>query len=122
MMRPRFEDPIDTARDMMDRNITLLLHVYYYFTWKHSLLDLDIPEYTFIAENAVSAKDWDVYDYYVEHHVHGSGTHAVMQGSLGYEDLLIAPMEKWWKSSESIPGVNSYGSFLSGKNWIMNEV
>ena len=121
MMRPRFEDPIDTAKDMMDNNITLFGLEYYYPSWKQFLLDLDIPEYTFIAENMVSVKDWDEYDYYIEHYIHGSGTHAFMGGNLGYFILQIVPMEKWWKSSEIVPG-NPYGSYLSGRNWIMNEV
>ena len=121
MMRPRFEDPIDTAKDMMDNNITLFEDEYYFPSLKQKLLDLDIPEYTFIAENMVSVKDWDEYDYYIEHYIHGSGTHAFMGGNLGYFILQIVPMEKWWKSSEIIP-VNSYSSYLSGKNWIMNEV
>ena len=121
MMRPRFEDPIDTAKDMMDNNITLFEMEYYYPSLKQSLLDLDIPEYTFIAENMVSFKDWDEFLYYVEHYIHGSGTHAFMQGNLGYDVLQIAQMEKWWKSSEIVPD-NPYGSYLSGRNWIMNEV
>ena len=122
MMRPRFEDPIDTAKDMMDNNITLFMRQYLYPSNKQFLLKLDIPEYTFIAENMVSVKDWDEYYYYVEHYVHGSGTHAFMQGNLGYQELQIASMEKWWKSSESVPGITPYGSYLSGRNWIMNEV
>ena len=121
MMRPRFEDPIDTAKDMMDNNITLFELYYFYPTLKQSLLDLDIPEYTFIAENMVSVKDYDEYWYYVEHYIHGSGTHAFMHGYLGNDALQIAPMEKWWKSSEIIPG-NPYYSYLSSRNWIMNEV
>ena len=122
MMRPRFEDPIDTAKDMMDNNITLFEQQYYYASNKQFLLDLDIPEYTFIAENMVSVKDWDEYDYYIEHYIHGSGTHAFMQGNLDYSNLQIAPMEKWWKSSEIVPGKTLYGSYLSRRNWIMNEV
>ena len=122
MMRPRFEDPIDTAKDMMDNNITLFEHEYYYSSIKQFLLNLDIPEYTFIAENMVSVKDWDEFHYYTEHYIHGSGTHAFLLGSLGYNNLQIAPMEKWWKSSEIVPGMNPYGSYLSSRNWIMNEV
>ena len=52
----------------------------------------------------------------------GLGTHALMDGNLGYDHFQIASMEKWWKSSESVPGSNPYGSWLSGRNWIMNEV
>ena len=122
MMRPRFEDPIDTAKDMMENNITLFTHQYYYPTDKQHLLSLDIPEYTFIAENMVSVKDWNEYYYYVEHYLHGSGTHASKGSGPVYRELQIAPMEKWWKSSEFVPGNTPYGSYLSGRNWIMNEV
>ena len=122
-MRPRFEDPIDTAKDMVHNNITLFMHEYEYPINKQFLLKLDIPEFTFIAENMVSVKDWDEYDYHVEHHIHGSGTHAFMAGNLDYINLQIAPMEKWWKSSESVPETTSnYKSYLSRRNWILNEV
>ena len=121
-MRPRFEDPIDTAKDMMDNNITLFTYQYYYASAKQFLLDLDIPEYTSIAENMVSVKDDDEYYYYVEHYIHGSGTHAFRHGNLDYSELQIASMDKWWKSSEIVPGGNHYASYLSGRNWIMNEV
>ena len=106
----------------MDNNITLFALEYYYASRKQFLLSLDIPEYTFIAENMVSVKDWDEFSYYVEHYVHGSGTHAFMQGNLYNDELQIAPIEKWWKSKESVPASNFYLSYLSGRNWIMNEV
>ena len=121
-MRPRFEDPIDTAKDMMDNNITLFEMEYYYSSAKQSLLSLDIPEYTYIAENMVSVKDYDEYIYYNEHYIQGLGTHATMQGNLNYLNLQIAPMEKWWKSSEVVPGRHCYGNYLSKRNWMMNEV
>ena len=121
MMRPRFEDPIDTAKDMMENNITLFMHQYFYTSNKQFLLSLDIPEYTFIAENMVGIKDLNEYYYYVEHYIHGSATHAIMQEALRHDLLQVAPMEKWWKSSESVPG-NPYGGYLSSRNWIMNEV
>ena len=106
---------------MMDNNITVFFHEYYYHSQKGYLLSLDIPEYTFIGENMMSVKDWDVYDYYVKHHIHELGTHALIQGNLQYTDLQLAPMDKWWKSSECIPD-NPFGSFLARRDWIMNEV
>ena len=86
------------------------------------MLDLDMPEYTYIAENILPINSWDEYDHYVTHYLHGTGTHAFMRGYLQYEDLMLAPMDKWWKSSESVPGTNSYGSLLSRRDWRMNEV
>ena len=123
-MRPRFEDPIDTAKDMVDNNITLFELDYYYHSWKENLRGqgLDVPEYKFISENMVSVKDRDEYLYYVENYIHGSGTHALMRGNLEYDVLQTVPMDKWWKSSESVPLFDGYGSYLSSRNWIMNEV
>ena len=117
-MRPRFEDPIDTVKDMMDNNITLFRVDYGYQSLKEVLLSLDIPEYTFIAENMVSIT-WDEREYYMEHYIHGSGTHAVMTSSLDYDELKIG---EWWKSSEYVPGVSNYVNWLSNRNWKMNEV
>ena len=123
MMRPRFEDPIDTAKDMMDNNITVFEHEYYFSASKQYLLGLDIPEYTYIAENMVSVKDWDEYADFAKHYIHGSGTHAFSMGSLTSADLETAPMDQWWKSSESVPETTSnYKSYLSRRNWILNEV
>ena len=122
MMRPRFEDPIDTAKDMVDNNITLFEHEYVYPSTKQYLLSLgqDVPEYKIIAENMISieGRKWTSA---VKKYIHESGTHAFMYGYLGYDELQIAPIEKWWKSSEVIPA-NSYGSFLSSRNWNLNEV
>ena len=43
-------------------------------------------------------------------------------GYLTYEALNVAPMEKWWKSTEILPGSNSYGSYITNKKWNLNEV
>ena len=68
-MRPRFEDPIDTAEDMMNNNITLFMLQLGYSSWKQDLLKVDRPEYTFIAENMVSVKSAWEYLYYIEHYI-----------------------------------------------------
>ena len=43
-------------------------------------------------------------------------------GYLTYEALNVAPMEKWWKSTEILPGSNVYGSYITRKKWNLNEV
>ena len=74
MFRPRFEDPIDSAKDAVEKNITLFELQYYYEGLKWNLLNLNITEWTHIAENMVPVKNWDEYDYYTKHYIHGNRT------------------------------------------------
>ena len=48
-----------------------------------------MSEWTHIAENMVSNKDWDEYNYFVEHHVQGNGTHGFLKSFLWQKDLII---------------------------------
>ena len=106
---------------MVEKNITLLEISNVYEGRKNSLLKLNISEFTIIAENMVSVNRTD-FKYYKEHYIHEKGTHAILHGYLQLPDLKIAPMEKWWKSKESVPGKNSYVNYPTRKNWIMNKV
>ena len=69
MFRPRFEDPIDSAQDVVDRNITIYELEYFYQGLKVGLLSLNSSEWTHIAETMVPVKDWDEWDYYTEHYI-----------------------------------------------------
>ena len=128
MFRPRFEDPIDSALDVVEKNITVFELQYYYDWTKWGLLRLNNTEWTAIANNMVPVKDWDEYDYYTEHYIHGNrtetsgGTHAFMGAYLGVYALAIAPADKWWRSFDKQPGDNPYAGFLTNKKWIHNEV
>ena len=121
MFRPRFEDPVDSAQDVADRNITVYEHQYYYQHLKNDLLSINSSEWTHIAETMISVKDWDERDFFTEHNMHGNGTHAFFSSHLYNRDLSIAPAEKWWRSSERMPG-QTYAGYLSAKKWILNEV
>ena len=122
MFRPRFEDPIDSAQDLVDRNIQLFQIGYFYKGMQADMSAVNRPEWTHIAETMVPVKDWDEFAYYVEHNIHGNGTHAVIGGFLKKKDLEIAPAEKWWRSKEKMPGDNAHCGYLTAKHWILNEV
>ena len=130
MFRPRFEDPIDSAKDVLEKNITVFEHQYFYVGTITTLLNLNSnsSEWTHIAENMVPVKDWDEYNYYTKHYIHGNrtetsgGTHAFLGPYLGKYDLAIAPADKWWRSFEKLPGMNPYAGYLTNKKWIHNEV
>ena len=56
MFRPRFEKPVDSAKDVVQRNITLFFHQYFIGGLKSDMLALNVSEWTHIAENMVSVK------------------------------------------------------------------
>ena len=102
-MRPRFEDPIETAQDLIDRNITIFEKNATYEFNKGAFEVQGIPEYEILAEGMERiGDDWDDYWYYVDHHVIGNGTHALFAPFLTRGHLMAAPMEKWWRSKEII--------------------
>ena len=76
MMRPRYEDPINTAKDMVKNNITLFNHQYYAASQQSRLLYLDIPEWNYIANNMYFAEDWNEVLDLIEHGIHGTGKYA----------------------------------------------
>ena len=118
ILRPNFEDPLDTAQQLVDNNITI------YFppgfdAWKNFLSQSNISEYNKLAETMIIAKDWDEFDYYSEHYVIGEGTYARVVGYLYPFEL---DMGTWWRSEEKISGFLPYGGYKSNKKWHLNEV
>ena len=121
IMRPRFEKPIDFAKDIVDRNITIIEREYTFASLKAFLFSLNIPEYTIIAENMMEVTQQEWLEY-TETLIMEDGTHATMRSHLDYDTTQIAPMDKWWKSEERLPGENPYIMYISSRKWISNEV
>ena len=122
MMRPRFDDPVDTSKDMVEKNITLFTIFYQHQPLKKFLESLNIPEYTYLAKYIESVENMDEYYDYVKYKVHGNGTHGFLLTNLLHRHLQVAPMDKWWKSSERMPGITPYVGYNTGRNWILKEV
>ena len=76
-MRPNFEDPLDTAKQLVKKNITLY-DVPGGEIWKQFLLESSIPEYNILGENIIIPDDLDHFWNMSEHDVIGAGTHAQM--------------------------------------------
>ena len=106
---------------MVEQNITLFEHYYYFDNLKATLEALNIPEWTHIAENMVSVDSVQYYQFMADY-IHEAGTMAYSRGYLTNRVLQVAPMEKWWKSTEKIPGRTPYGSVLTNRRWLLNEV
>ena len=117
MLRPNLEDPMNTAQDLVDNNITLYVapgaHI-----WKQFLEKSSNPAYNTLAQTTVIPKDWEEYWIYPEHYVIGKGTHALMTGYLHSWDLYYG---EWWRSKEKL-GNYPFGGYLANKKWYLNEV
>ena len=116
MFKPRFEDPIDSAKQLIENNIT-------YFEmpggeyWVQFLANSPIPEYQTLLKGSIIAKDWDEFDHLTEHGIIGNGTHAQMSYSLTpYEKSL----GRWWKGN-LLMGIYPYAGYFSDKKWKLNE-
>ena len=118
ILRPNFEEPLDTAKQLVEKNITL-----YGWPggdiWKQFLLESSILEYNILGETMIIPYDWDHYWYITEHDVMGEGAYAYMIGYLYPSDLA---MGKWYRSKEKLAGDNPYAGYLTNKKWHMNEV
>ena len=124
-MRPNFEEPLDTAKQLVEKNITLYDGPGYEF-WKQFLLESSIHEYNILGENYLIADDWDHYKNFSEQHVLGAGTHALMTASvLPYQLKLGKKVNSgrgWYRSKEKVAGIFPYGGYLTNKKWHLNEV
>ena len=116
-MRPNFEEPLDTSKQLVKQNITL------YFQsdieiWRQFLLESSIPEYNILGETVIIADDEDHFNNITEHDVMGAGTHAQLQGQLWPDELA---MGRWHRSKEKLAGDHPYAGYLTDKQWHLNE-
>ena len=118
ILRPNFEEPLDTAKQLVKKNITIYA-IPGSEIWKQFLLESSIPEYNILGETYLIADDWDHFENITEHYVMGNGTHAWMSGSL-YPKILA--MGRWYRSKEKLAGDNPYAGYLTNKKWHLNEV
>ena len=75
ILRPNFEEPLDTAKQLVEKNITLYM-IPGREIWKRFLLESSIPEYNILGETMIIADDYNHFDNITLHDVIGAGTHA----------------------------------------------
>ena len=118
MLRPNFEDPIDTAQQLVDNNINLYMIQGSYF-WKQYFNQSSIPEYKKLAETMYFPKDLDEFNLNFEQYIMTDGTHALMTSYLTPKYL---GMGRWWRSKDTFKSISPYGGYVSNKKWCLNEV
>ena len=118
ILRPNFEEPLDTAKQLVEKNITLY-DVPGAEIWKQFLLDSPLPEYNKLGETYLIADDYDHFYNISRDDVIGAGTHAQLAGGLTLTELDLG---RWYRSREKVAGMNPYGGYLTNKKWNLNEV
>ena len=116
MFQPNFEDTNDSAEQLIENNITLLMNPGSFF-WVQFLNNSPIPEYKTLSKRTILAKDWDEYYDLIEHGIIGNGTHAIMHFGLDPWEISLG---RWWKGN-LVLGNFPYGGYLSDKSWHLNE-
>ena len=132
-MNPNFESPVHTARDMLERNITLYDEPGSKI-WQQFLIDTGIPEYMKLAETMVITESYAQYDKMTQNEMLNQGTHAMMAA-------YLMPREKGWATEydhdqgvfkynsgrgyykgERLSSMNPLAGYLTHKKWHLNEV
>ena len=117
LLRPRYEEPVETAADLIKRDITPFFapgsEIY-----KQIFAGSSDPDYQELSQRLVIAKDWDDYKDMVSK-VTSTGLFA----DIGTEPYAYEEEYKdWYRSTETIGGTNPYGVHLSNKKWPLKKV
>ena len=132
-MKPNFESEVHTARDLVERNITL-----YYSPngqmWKQWFLQSDILEYRKIGENMIITKNYDQYDEMTKNEMLSQGTHARVGGFMRLDELDWGTeydhdqgkykynFGRGYYRGGKVDGLIPGGGHLTNKKWHLNEV
>ena len=117
VLRPNFEDPLNTAQQMVDNNITM---IGYPFSFHQYIFNAsDDPALKKLAETYHISETWNEFYEDFEYYIQTKGTHGYVYTYLFPEELK---MGKWWRSTETIPGKYPYLGYLTRINWYLNEV
>ena len=145
-MKPNFEPHVHTARDLVERDITLYM-VPYSQGWRQMLSHSDNPEYRKIAESMIITKSWTQYNAMTKNEMLSRGTHAMLVSYLDPYELAWATevdddqgvtivsteymtqkgeykynYGRGYYKGELLEGDNPNTGYLTNKKWHLNEV
>ena len=122
LLTPNYEKAIDTAEDVMNRNLTVIYGPGYESIveiFKNSPSNITRT----LAERTIVCKDWDECD----GKPFGTGLipGVVKTGSSVYEAASVwheyLDFGKWHRSKERKGGLNPFGSYMMNKKWTLEE-
>ena len=120
LLRPEFEKPVDTAADLVERNITPF-HLPGSVHYINYLAGSSDPDYQELSRRIIFAKDIQDYVQMVR-----DASSEGKLASIGLLPVLFKPsdIEKnvWYTSSASVPGINPYITHHASKKWPLRKV
>ena len=119
LLRPSYEEPVETAADLIKRDITP-----FYGPggeiFRQVFAASSDPIYQEISRRLVIAKDWDEY-FDMVRKVTSTGMFADIGGAPWYFNST-EEYKYWYRSSESVAGDNQYVGHLANKKWPLKKV
>ena len=117
LLRPRYEEPVDTAADLINRDITSILMPGAEF-WIQFFEASPDPNYRKISQRFFIAKDWWEFNDMVRK-VISTG----MFAQIGHVPAVPEKEFKdWYRSTETIAASYPYGVHLTNKKWPLKKV
>ena len=117
MFKQVFEDPVDSAQDIIDRGlIPVVMPGASAWQWHLYLSDNDL--YKKLAMVSVEAKDFDEYNYLIQYHVQGNGTHVLMYPAIHKGSRKFG---RYHLSKEIIEGFNPYNGWITNKLFYLGD-
>ena len=117
LLRPKYEEPVETAADLIKRDITPIL---WPGGWKYIELFAASPDpvYQEISRRFVEANDWVEYKDMVDK-IPSTGKFAdIGTKPWAPEDTF----NKWYRSEEPIPGDSLYSGHIANFKWPLKKV
>ena len=117
LLTPSYEEPVETAKDLIKRNITPIIYPEGEIYIQLFAASPD-PIYQELSRKLIVAKDFDE---------HRDNVGKVISTGM-YADIAVVPyayeedFDDWYRSSERVPGKLPYGFHLSNKKWPLKKV
>ena len=119
LLRPSYEEPVETAADLIKRDITPFYMPGGEILRQNFAASSD-PNYQEISRRLVIAKDWDEY-YDMVRKVTTTGLFAEID-TVPLIFNSTDELKEWYRSSETIAGRNPFVGHLANKKWPLKKV
>ncbi len=117
-MTPSYEKPVETAEDIVKRDIIPFIRPYGYENVKQSFADSNNLNYQEISRRLLTPK-YNIHVMYYAYLMNATGSHSQIGNVPAvYEDEY----KYYYRSSEPIGGFNPYLVHLSNKKWPLKKV
>ena len=126
ILRPNFDEPFDTAKQLAEKNITVWMQPYSE-GWKNWFQTHPIPEYQELGKNIFLADD-DVHFYdLTKQTMNDSYAYAYVNNYLNLYQIAITKHlnhgRGWYRSKEKLDlGLSPFSGYIVNKNWHLIEV